>query len=322
MQFITLDEAAKISDAAPQANAAFFNTQLTHIITRLFTVKHKEIKYREYFRINNEGGAGITAIEMYVWDMVGSAKIIGHYADDLPSAGAGARKVTVPVRWIGDSFHWSWMEIQQAQGAGVSLNAMRAEAANRAIEVKLNNIAWGVDEEATDAGLFGLLNNPNIPEAPVVAGAATTTEWSTKTPDEILADINGAFSTINESTFGAHRADTLALPIGQYNLIANTRISALVETTILQYLIRNSPWITDASKIVMTPELSGAGSGGEDVFFVYTDDAETAEFYIPYEKNTPMGTQVDGLAFKTPMVASTGGLDVRYPLAYYKGVGI
>lgn len=321
MLFINDALVAHLGDAA-QNNTAFFNQQLTLIVSRMFEIKYKAIRFREAFRINNEGGAGITSIQMTVWDMVGSAKIIGHYSDDLPSSGAGARIVTVPVRWIGDSFHYSWMEVQQAQQAGTGLTQMRANAANRAIEVKLNNIAFGVDEEATDAGIFGLLNNPNIPEAPVVDGAAGTSEWETKTPNEILLDINNAFSTISASTAGVHQPNRMSLPIDKYNLLATTRISELISDTILEYLVQKSPWISSADQIMQQPELSGAGSGGEDVMYIYEDNDENAEFYVPYEKDAPVGTLVDGIAYKTPIVASTGGLDIRYPLAYYKAIGI
>ena len=312
---------AHLGDAAVN-NTAFFNQQLTHIVARLFMVKYKEIKFRDAFRINNEGGAGVTSVQLNVWDMGGSAKIIGHYSDDLPSSGAGATQVTVPIRWIGDSFHWSWMEIEQAAYAGVGLKDMRAMAANKAIEIKLNNIAFGVDEEATDAGIYGLMNNPNVPDAPVVDGASGETEWETKTPNEILLDINNAFSTVSVTTDGVHQPNMLSMPIKQWNLLATTRISDLVETTLLQFIVKQSPWISSMEQIKKQPELAGAGPNGEDIFYVYQDDDEVAEFYIPYEKNTPVGTLVDGIAYKTPMICSTGGLDIRYPLAYYKGVGI
>lgn len=323
MIFVTDAMFANVSDEASN-NAAFFNQQLTHIVARMFEIKHKQIKFRERFRINNEGGAGVNAIQMHVWDLVGSAKIIGDYADDLPSSGAGAAQVTVPVRWVGDSFHYSWMELQRAQRASVPLSDMRMRAANRAIEIKLNNIAYGIDDEAADAGLYGLLNNPNIPNAPVVAStnAGNPTEWKSKQPNEILADINGGFTAIIESTFNAHQPDKLSLPIEQYSLLANTRINDLSDKSILTWLTENSPWLQSTDDIVVQAELKGAGPANADVFFVYQDNDEVAEFYIPYEKNPPVGTLQDGLAYKTPIIASTGGLDIRYPMAYYKGYGI
>jgi len=327
--FIHASQMVNMGDAA-QSTSVFFNQQLTLVMTRLFEIKYKQIKYRDNFRINNEGGAGITAIQMTVWDMVGSAKIIGHYSDDLPSAQAGASLVTIPVRWIGASFHFSWMELQQATQAGVPLSDRRAAACNRAIEVKLNNIAYGVDEEATDAGLFGLLNNPNIPESTVAVSVANPggvavadrTRWENKTPQEILLDINNAFSTIEVATAGVHSANILSLPIKQYNFLATTQINDLNSDTLMTWLMTNSPWIASMDQIRAQPELSEAGPNGEDVFFVYEDDPEIAEMHIPFEKDTPVGTLPDGIAYKTPMLASTAGLDVRYPLAYSKGLGI
>jgi len=86
--------------------------------------------------------------------------------------------------------------------------------------------------------------------------------------------------------------------------------------------VNNSPYLQSTDNIHLRYELSGAGPNGEDIFYCYQDDDEVAETYIPYEKNTPVGSLPDGLAWKTPIVASTAGTDVRYPLAYYKGIGI
>jgi hypothetical protein len=51
----------------------------------------------------------------------------------------------------------------------------------------MNKLAFFGDAEYA---IQGLLTNANIPNAPVVAGAATTLTWVTKTPDEILKDLN------------------------------------------------------------------------------------------------------------------------------------
>ena len=304
------------------ANVVFFNEELTRIVAELYETKYRAIKFREYFTIDNEGGAGITSVKMRVWDMVGSAKIIGHFSDDLPAAGVGAAESTVGVKFVGASFHVDWFEVQQAQLTGRSLENMRARACDRAIEQKLNGIAFGTDEEGTDAGLFGLLNHPNIPQGTVADGESGKTEWAEKTPNEILVDTNNLFSTMSNTTFDVFRPNRLAMPIQQFNLIANTRLNDLSSDTILDHLLAKSPYLSGRDAIVVMPELAGAGEDGEDVMIAYDDDPQNAVFYIPYEKGTPVGTLPDGLAFKTPVVASTGGLDVRYPLAFSKVGGI
>ena len=320
-QFLNTAMVANLGDAT-DGNVVFFNEELTRIVSELYETKYRAIKYRDYFNIDNEGGAGITSVKMRVWDMVGSAKIIGHFSDDLPAAGVGAAETTVGVKFVGASFHVDWFEVQQAQLVGRSIENMRARACDRAIEQKMNGIAFGTDEEATDAGLFGLLSHPNIPQGTVAAGASGETEWADKTPNEILIDVNNLFSTMSNTTFDVFRPNRLALPIKQFNLLANTRLNDISSDTILDHIISKSPYITGRDAIIVMPELAGAGEGGEDVMMAYDDDPQNAVFYIPYEKGTPVGTLPDGLAFKTPVVASTGGLDVRYPLAFSKTGGI
>ena len=321
--FLTDAATASIRDATPD-NVAFFNQELTRIIGTIYETRYRAIKYREYFNIDSEGGAGITSIKTYIWDMVGSAKIIGDYSDDLPTAGAGAAEATVGVRWVGASAITSWMEVQQAQLANRPLPQRRVDAANRAIEQKLNAIAFGTDEEGTDAGLYGMLSHPNIPEGTLTAGAATgaTTAWTTKTPNEILADVQNSQITMSNSTYATFMPNKIALPVLQWNILATTRMNDLTTDTILDFLVSKSPYISSVDDVVMMPELAGAGPNGEDMMLVYDDGADNAVMYIPYEKDTPMGTQVDGLHFKTPIVASTAGVDVRFPLAFNKVLGI
>ena len=321
---IFLDEAIArqaFGDAA-ETNQVFFNQQLTHILSRVFMIKHKQVRYREYFNINNEGDAGTRSIRMYVWDFVGTAKVIGHYADDLPSAGAGAAEVTVPVIWIGNSWHISWQETMEAQRAGTNLSSMRAMGADLGMEIKMNNIMFGTDEEAADAGVYGLFNNPNIPTSTVVAGAGGSTEWASKTADEILLDLNGSIGGITEATFNSHVPNKVGLPLAQWNDIATRRLNTFSDTTVLEYLVSKSPYLSGMDSIVVMQELRGSSAAGTDQMLIWEDTDEVSEGYIPYEKNVPMGTQIDGLAFKTPMVMSTAGLDVRFPLAYQKVAGI
>lgn len=257
---------------------AFFARQLEAIKSKSFDVLYPNLKYRELFPIDSEAPAGAKSVTYETYDSVGMAKIIHSYAADLPRADVAGTETTVPVRTIGSSFGYNVKEIKSAQMAGLNLSQRRANAARKAIEEELNRIAFFGDAAAN---LYGLFTAPNIPSGNVPDGASTDPEWSTKTADEILADINNVFSDIFEDTKGVENADTLLLPLAQWSRIMTTARSTNSDTTIAQYVVANSPWLKSLANIIPVNELKGAGTAGVDVMVAYTKAMDKIEFVIP-----------------------------------------
>ena len=178
--------------------AFFFQRQLEHIKSKSYDVRYADLKARELFPVSNEGGAGITSITYRTYDQVGAAKIINAYADDLPRADVKGKETSIPVRSVGISYGYDLDEIQSSQMVGASLDQRRANAARRAVEQVVNDVAFYGD---TTSGLPGLFSNPNIPTGAVVAsGTGSTTQWANKTPDQILFDVNDLFTDIFDTT--------------------------------------------------------------------------------------------------------------------------
>src|SRR5690606_31617625 len=92
------------------------------------------------------------------------------------------------VRSIGASYGYSVQEIRAAQFAGRSLEQRKASAVRRAVDQKINKLAWLGDAAY---GINGFLTHPNVTRAAVdLNGGATSTLWENKTSAEILKDMN------------------------------------------------------------------------------------------------------------------------------------
>lgn len=301
----------KIVELLNDEGSIFFERELEHIKAKTFEVQYADIMFRSLWPVATDANPGATHITYQVYDKRGMAKIINTYAGDLPRADVDGREVTVPVRTIGSSFGYSRKEILSARMAGKSLEQRRADAARRAIEEFMNNVSLFGD---SDSGLYGVLTHPNIPVSDVPDGAALTPEWSTKTADEILDDINAIFSEVNANTEGKERANTLLLPLAQWNLIFTKRVPDL-SMTIAQLVIQNSPYLSSPSDIVAVPQLEGAGTAGVDVMIAYPKDPMKVEFEIP-EDIIFHPEERRNLEVITPVTAECGGLNVYYPLAF------
>lgn len=290
---------------------AFFQRQLEHIKARTYDVKYAELRYAEFIPVSTEAGSGATTILYYTYDQVGVAKIIASYADDLPRADVFGKENRSPIRSLGDSYGYNVQEIRSAAMAGVPLTQRKANAARRAMEQAQNTIAWFGDSAS---GLLGLLNHPNITRASApndgTAGART---FASKTPDQIIRDLNNLANTIVSLTKGLEIPDTLLLPIAQYNYIASTPRSSTSDTTILEFFLGANPYI---KRVGWLNEAAGAGVtlAGTDVAVAYRrdPDALTLEIPQPFEQFPP---QERNLEFVVPCHQRTGGVIVYYPLS-------
>jgi len=299
--------------------AVFFQRQLEHIKARSYDVQYAELKARMLFPVSNEGGPGVTSITYRTYDQVGSAKIIQAYADDLPRADVAGKETTIPVRSVGTSYGYNLDEIQASQLTGASLDQRRANAAMRSIEQKVNNVAFFGDAESNLPGLF---SNPNIPTGSVV-NPGSGTEWVNKTPDEILFDVNDLFADIFETTKMVERGNTLMLPPAQWSYISSTPRSANSDTTILMYLVQNSPYLNSVDDIIPVNECTAADNPelSADAMVAYDRSPDKLQLEIPVELEM-MPVQQKNLEFVVPGRNRLAGLNIYYPLSLAIATGI
>lgn len=298
--------------------SVFFRRELEFIKARSYDVEYQDLMARQLFPTSDEAGAYAETITYRSYDRVGMAQIISSYAKDLPRADVTGREITSPVRVIGLSFSYTVAEVLASQATGKSLEQRRANAVQRGTEETIDNIAWYGDAVS---GLPGFLSNPNIPNGSVAQGASGDTEWETKTPAEILEDVNDLFGTIYEVTRKKESADTLLLPVRKWNYIMSTPRSENSDTTIAQYLVTNSPFLSSLENIIATPEMQGAGTGGSDMMVAYRRDPDKLTMEVPLELQF-LPAQERGLNIEVPAWAKTGGVIVYYPMSARFAYGI
>jgi len=295
--------------------SAYFKRQLEYVKSRTYDTQYQELKATQLLPVSTEVPMGANEITWRSFTGIGQAKIIADYAKDFPRVDVYGTENTVKLKDIGDAYGYSIKEIRQSQYAGARLDQRRANMARRAIDEKIDGIAWNGE---SDYNIQGFIDYPGVNEYSVPNGTAGTATWSTKTPDEIVADLSGIVSTIIEATNGKEMPDTILLPIAQYLLIANTRMTDGNDKTILRYFMDNNPFIT---RIEWISELDGAGASSADRFMCYKNspDKLTLEIPNPFEQFPP---QQQGLEYEIPCLATTAGIIVYYPLSIAFGDGI
>lgn len=296
--------------------SAFFKRELEAVKASTYDVKFKQNKAFSLFPVSSEAPAGATEITWRQFTRVGVAKMVADYATDFPRVDVYGAEYSVKPVGIGASYGYSIEEIRRAQMAGLPLETRRAEAARKAIEDKINSIAFSGDTYSNLAGFIGYSGNTEYTVAS--GGTGNTKTWSTKTADQILDDMNGLVSAIVAATNGIEQPDTMLMPIAQYNLIATKPRSSYSDVTVMEYFLRTNPYI---KRIEWVTELDAAGSGSTDRFYVYVNDPMhlTLEIPLMFEQ---FDADKEGMTYKIPVYAKCAGMIEYFPAAVGYADGI
>ena len=295
-------------------DTVFFARELEQVKARSYDIADAPLSADRLIPVDSTTSDGADTVTYTQYDRTGIAKIIASYADDMPMADVSGKEFSSRIYSIGLGYGYTAKEIRNAQFTGKPLNARKRSSAVRGHQIKLNNLALFGD---TEYGIQGWLTNANIPAAPVSNGAGGDSEWSTKTPDEILADLNGAVASIRTVTNGVGNPNVIALPVAQHQLIHTTARSSTSDTTIAEFFLRANPGFV----FEQVPEFAGAFAGDTDGMVVYERSMDKMWQEVPMmlREEAP---QQENLSYKVPMESMHGGTIVPYPLEQVFRYGI
>lgn len=186
------------------------------------------------------------------------------------------------------------------------------------------NIYTGLSEYGTT----GIINSPDATESTVADGASGNGNWVTKTPAEILKDVNTALTTTWEQA--GYDLDALPnhilLPYEEYNYILNTPVSDLATKSIYDYIMENNIANKNGGSLFIgaTQWCKGAGTGGTDRMVVYVNH----EKYLKADELVPLSRimsapNVANVCYDTAYMANLSEVEVMYPqtITYWDQIG-
>ena len=164
----------------------------------------------------------------------------------------------------------------------------------------------------------GLVNNPSVTRssaAPHTPGGSDT-QWSSKTADEILADINTAISAVwsaNDCS-GDALPNHILLPVEQFGQLVTRKVSDDSERSILTYVLENNLAVQQGGDLVISPckWCRGAGTGGTDRMVVYANRVDRICFNLTQPLRR-METEYADMRIKIPYFAQFSEVRFLYP---------
>jgi hypothetical protein len=176
-------------------------------------------------------------------------------------------------------------------------------------------------------GSPGIVNNSSITAIAVANGAAGTKTWATKTPDEILADVNQVLvNTWAASEYDlTGMANHILIPPAQFADICNRKVSSAGNCSILTYLLENNIAVKQGVDLQIYPSrwCKAAGANGTDRMVGYVNDEDKLYFdqTVPIQR-AMTAPDVKEAAYLTLYVGQIGVPKFLYlqPAGYFDGI--
>ena len=193
-------------------------------------------------------------------------------ANGIPMVQADFSKGLFKTHMIAAGTRVQWIDMQRGNMTGRNLDSLLRDGLRMTYDKHMDENAYAGFKTY---GTTGLLNNPDalITDA-AATGSSSGTTFKSKTPDQILDDINTAILTAWKQAEWDLDAvpNHIVMPYEQYNYLATTRVSELAEKTILTFLLENNVAKQNGSDLFIgaTAWCKGAAAdGSSDRMVVY-----------------------------------------------------
>lgn len=255
----------------------------------------------------------------------GDGPVTAGGANGLPVIQANVDKGVFKAHVFAAALRVMFQDMQRANFIGRSLDQMLTDGVRMAYDKHMDeNVYTGL----ATYGTTGLVNNADAVHTTVAAtGTGDSTNWSQKTPKQILEDINKAIT----ATWAAAEYDESAmpnhilLPYDQYTYIMNTPMTDLATESIMDYIMKNNIAAKNGGSLYIggTRWCKGAGASGADRMVVYVNH----ERFVNVDELVPLSRVMSqanptNVCYDTAYMANVSEVQVLYPqtITYWDGI--
>ena len=253
---------------------------------------------------------------------------MGKATDQIGGVDVDIGKTPNPLTPWGLELKYTILELESAAKCGRPVDDQKYEALKLKHQMDIDEQVYTGDATLNQTGLVNhtlVTNVSNLPN-----GAAASPLWSTKTPDEILQDVNAILQSAWAASGYAVMPKKILLPPVQFGLISTKIISTGAgNISVLKYLKENN--IVTASgggELEFQPckWLVGAGSGGTfgtagaERMVAYSQEKKYVRFPMTMLQRTPL--QYQSIYHACTYYCRIGVVEVVYPetIAYRDGL--
>ena len=295
---------------ADASNSIFFARELLRVRSQAFETKYLEFEAQKHIPRNTEVTPADESYTYQVYDQVGRAGTRHAYTRPGPRADVTAVEATPKlIRPMTSSYGYDFQEVRASMQTGKRLPQRTANAARRAIAQEVDEIL-SIGGSVNGVSMEGLATLSGTLTYTVPLGAAGSKYWTLKTPDEVLADLNGMTNQIVTNSSGREKPDTMLLPLAAYHHISQTPMRDGSTETIMEFFRRTSPYIKTIDQWTRLDSHATAWTGGRAI--VYKKDPEKLDYLLPVEFEQ-FAPQMVGFETSVNCHGRIGGVVLYYP---------
>lgn len=255
----------------------------------------------------------------------GSSPVQAGGANGLPIVQASVDKGIYKAHVFAIALRVMFQDMQRANFIGRSIDQLLQDGVRMSFDKHQDeNIYVGLEEYGTT----GLINNPDATASTVADGASGNGNWVTKTPAEILKDVNTAL-TATWAQAGYDMAaipNHILIPYEEYTYILNTPVSDLATKSIMDYIMENNIANKNGGDLFIgaTAWCKGVGTGDTDRMVVYVNH----ERYAKADELVPLSRimsapNVANVCYDTAYMANLSEAQILYPqtITYWDQIG-
>lgn len=311
---------------------SLLGTETLRINNRVYEARYPSWDFSRLVSVNTSGGEWSGGTLTFTSDMSGKMDWQSTGAKDVPLAHVSQDYQTMVHRDAALGYEWHIGEVQRLAQTPAEISNLverRARACRRLADKFLYDLTLVGDSRK---GMSGMINNAAVPLVTLPNdGVGGVTYWvnaagvGTKTPEQIVRDINLVINGVYSGTFGTILADTLMLPKSALTYIAATPYSAVTMETILSFVARTNRYTLETGRelrIIGIDELEVAGTAGEGRMFAYYNAEDFVQLHLPMPFRFFPIYQDGPFSFAVPGLLRTGGVEFLAPdaAAYSDGV--
>lgn len=245
---------------------------------------------------------------------------IGKDTDAIQGIALDIGKTAQPLNLWGMQLGWTIPELESAKQVGRPVDTQKYTG----MQLKYN---MDVDEQVyigdSALGITGLVNSSKVGATNVPNGVSGKTQWVSKTPQEILDDVNLILNQAWVASGFAVCPDKLLLPPTAFSLLTSRIVSEAGNISILQFLRMNSLCNSVNGKeldIQPLKWLTGRGVGGSDRVVTYTQDESRVRIPLVPLQRTPL--EYRDLRQLTTYFGRIGVVEYIYPETAFYADGV
>jgi hypothetical protein len=260
---------------------------------------------------------------------------IGKASDQIGGVSVDIGKTPFPLTPWGLELAYTEFELMAAAKLGRPVDQQKYEALTLKHAMDTDEMVYVGDGSVlvNGAAATGLVNNALVTNVTNVANPGGGTAWTTKTPQQILADFNEVLQSVWAASGYAVLPSKILLPPSQFGYLSTTLVALAGSSSavsILTYIMENNIVTAQTKReldIQPSKWLVGAGAGGtigtangHDRMVVYTQEEKYVRFPMVPLSRTPI--QYDSIWHKCTYFGRLGCVEVVYPetMAYRDGI--